>query len=350
MVGYAGLAEYPFSLVSNGSSNKKVAKAASAGGGSLSRRARSSSSSFNATIIGICIAGIALIVGSVIGRTVLESPPYSASSKKVKNALSELEKLQKVKKPDVKKLAAAQEKYNTLNSQTHLHSAYGIWNCDKYMAPFDASLLEDPLGVHAHEDGLIHIHPFVDRAAGSKARMQLFFDATKTSVTTKKITWPATSDGSKLSTLNVDKLKCNGKKAEIWLLYWEKATGTDVTKTPTKYLDDFGKIRLTGEGAYAFVFAPKGTNIATLPPSVAALAAPSDLAPPAASTAETTTGSTVVTPATTVAGSATTVAGSATTVAVTTTPTATTVAGSATTLPVTTTPTATTGVSTTVKK
>ena len=120
--------------MSNGSSNKKVAKAASAGGGSLSRRARSSSSSFNATIIGVCIAGIALVIGSVIGRTVLESPPYSATSKKVKSALTGLQKLQKQKNPNAKKLATALQKYNELNGQTHVHSAYGIWNCDKYVA------------------------------------------------------------------------------------------------------------------------------------------------------------------------------------------------------------------------
>jgi hypothetical protein len=317
VAGDAVRAEYPFSLVSNGSSNKKVAKAASAGGSNLSRRARSTSSSFNATIIGVCIAGIALIIGSVIGRTILESPPYAANSKKVKSALADLKKIQKASKPDAKKLEAATKKYNDLQSDTHVHSAYGIWNCDKYISPFDASQLPDTLGIHAHEDGLLHIHPFVSRAAGKKARLKLFFEATHMTMTDKKLSWIADTLGTKLNTLSVDKDKCGGKKAEIWLLYWENAIGKNVTKTPVKYLGDFGNLRLTGDSAYAFVFAPKGTKIPSMPPSVASLPAPADLnAGAAASTAtDSTTATTVVSPATTIAGSATTKAGSATTIA-----------------------------------
>ena len=325
--------------MSNGSSNKKVAKAASAGGGSLSRRARSSSSSFNATIIGVCIAGIALVVGSVIGRTVLESPPYSATSKKVKSALSDLQKLQKQKNPNAKKLATALQKYNELNGQTHVHSAYGIWNCDKYVAPFDASQLEDPLGVHAHDDGLLHIHPFTNRGAGKNARLNLFFDATKMTLTTKKLSWVADPTGAKLNTLEVNKNKCNGKKAEIWMLYWEKAVGKNVTKTPQKYLDDFGNVRLTGDSAFAFVFAPKGTKIPE-PPSTKAIETPGDVASPTGATPTNTvvevTPTTVPGAATTtVAGTVTTAVGAATTLA----KAATTVAGAATTTP----PSTTTG-------
>ncbi len=281
--------------MSNGSSNKKVAKAAGAGGGSLTRRAKSSSSSFNATIIGVCILGIALIVGSVIGRTILESPPYSAASKKVKAATEAYNKLQREKKPDAKKLAAAAQKANDLTSQTHVHSAYGIWNCDKYVAPFDSSTLGDTFGIHAHDDGLLHIHPFVNRAAGKKARMQLFFDATKMTMNEKKLSWIADTTGTKINTLDVSKTKCNGKKAEIWLLYWEKANGKDATKTATKYIKNFGTVRLTGDSAFAFIFAPKDTKI-TLPPSVGTLATPSDVTvPPSTATAGTeTTGSTVV--------------------------------------------------------
>ncbi len=310
--------------MSNGSSNKKVAKAASAGGGSLSRRARSSSSSFNVTVIGVCIAGIALVIGSVIGRTVLESPPYSQTSKKVKSALTDLQKLQKQKNPNAKKLAAALQKYNELNGQTHVHAAYGIWNCDKYVAPFDASQLDDPLGVHAHDDGLLHIHPITNRGAGKNARLNLFFDATKMTMTTKKMSWIADPTGTKLNTLQVNKDKCNGKKAEIWMLYWENAVGKNVTKTPQKYLGDFGNVRLTGDSAFAFVFAPKGTKIPE-PPSTKAIETPSDVASPAGATP---TDTIVETTPTTVPGAATTLTPAATTVA----GTATTVAAPATTL------------------
>ena len=256
------------------SGNKKVAKAASAGGGTA-RKARSQSATFNASVIGICIAGIALVVGSIIGRSVLETAPYAGStSKKVKAAQKEFQALTRAKKPDAKKVAAAEKKLNDLISDTHIHAAYGIYRCDTYEAPFDGGALADPLGIHAHEDGLIHTHPFGRKGAGKNARISKFFESTKMTMTTKKITWIKNTTGTAFNTLDVNKDKCGAKKdkkAVISVFYWR-----DAKASPVRYTGDFGSLKITKDSAFAFVFAPEGTKV-PIPPSDKALASPSDV-------------------------------------------------------------------------
>jgi hypothetical protein len=278
--------------VATSSGNKKVAKAASAGGGTA-RKARSQSSTFNASVIGICIAGIALVVGSIIGRTVLETAPYSGStSKKVKAAQKEFQALARAKKPDAKKVAAAEKKLNDLISDTHIHAAYGIYRCDTYEAPFDGGSLADPLGIHAHEDGLIHTHPFGRKASGNNARLSKFFESTKMTMSTKKISWIKNSTATSFNTLDVNKDKCGAKKdkkAVISVFYWR-----DAKASPVRYTGDFGSLKITKDSAYAFVFAPEGTKV-PIPPSEKALAAPSDVdAPTPTPTTDSTTKSVTV--------------------------------------------------------
>ena len=59
----------------------------------------------------------------------------------------------------------------------HWHAAYGIYVCGEYLPPIDGSGFPDPEGIHTHDDGLIHIHPFVPGAAGRKATLDRFLRA-----------------------------------------------------------------------------------------------------------------------------------------------------------------------------
>ena len=323
----------------------------------MSRRSRSTSWSFNGAVIGICVAGLALVVGSIIGRSSLFAAPYNAqTSQKYKNKLAsiqkELVKLEKAKTPDTKKIKAQAGLVNQLESDSHWHAAYGIYDCDAYLGAvvdnadgaktvkgsIDGTNFPDRAGIHAHDDGLIHIHPFLDRVAGKKARMGVFFDAVKMTMSDKKIVFPADATGVKTTTLDVDKTKCKGKAAEISILLWSSAKDTQ----PQRYTGDFRKVPLKESAAYAFVFAPKGT-VVPIPPSIAAVAAPADTLPTDTSATTTIPGqtsSTLVTtgstPVSVVVGASTTIAGSASTVAATPT-TATPTTGTPTTLAGTTT-------------
>ncbi len=294
-------------------------------------------------MIGIVIAGVALVVGSIIGRSSLFAAPYNAqTSQKYKNKLAslqkELVKLEKATKPDTKKVKAQTDLVNKLVSDSHWHAAYGIYDCDAYLGKvidnadgtktvqgsIDGTNFPDTAGIHAHDDGLIHIHPFLDRVAGKKARLGVFFDTVKMTMSDKKIVFPANSEGAKKTTLDVDKKKCKGKTAEISVLVWDTAKDAE----PQRYTGGFSKVPLKESAAYAFVFAPKGT-IVPIPGSIATLEKPADVVAPDGSTTTTIAGqtsSTIVTtgstPVSVIVGGSTTVPGASTTAAASTIPTA----------------------------
>ena len=56
----------------------------------------------------------------------------------------------------------------------HWHAAFAIYACGDFLA---AENPNDPLGIHTHGDGLIHIHPFEEEAAGENATLGVFLDA-----------------------------------------------------------------------------------------------------------------------------------------------------------------------------
>ena len=63
----------------------------------------------------------------------------------------------------------------------HWHAAYTFYECDEELPSFLGTA--DPDGIHSHQDGLIHIHPFNSSATGEDAQMSVFFEAMQVSVT-----------------------------------------------------------------------------------------------------------------------------------------------------------------------
>lgn len=311
--------------------NKKIAKAAKAGG-SRARSRTNISYNYWGSIAGICVLGITLVVGSIIGKSIAEAAPFSApSSKKLASANKELKNLEKAKKPDAKKIAAATVKRDAILSDTHWHSAYGVYKCDgylgkivsgKYAAEIDGTndqLYPDKVGIHAHDDGLIHIHPFVKSASGRKAQLGEFLGTVKAKITSKEISYPVV--GKSLS-FNVDKMTCgkDKKKPVVSVYVWR-----DIKKPGRveRYTSDFKRIPLLKNGAYAFAITAPGSKTPPVPPSEKSLEAPVDVPTATGSAAASTT---TVKPA---EGTATTKAPTAST-APTTAATATTAAPSTT--------------------
>ena len=263
--------------------NKKIAKAAKAGGSRARSRVNVSWSYWSA-VVGICVVGAALVVGSIIGKSIAETAPFAAStSEKVAKANKDVQRLLDQKKPDAKKLAAATKKRDDLLTDTHWHSAYGIYKCDtylgktvngKYVAEIDGTLLPDSAGIHAHDDGLIHIHPFLKRASGKKAQLNFFLDSVNTTISSKRISYPSTS--GKTETFDVDKMTCgkDKKKPEISVYLWRDIKNPGRVE---RYTSDFGRIPLVKDGAYAFAITAPGSKTPSVPPSEKALEAPADL-------------------------------------------------------------------------
>ena len=300
--------------------NKKIAKAAKAGG-SRARSRTNVSWSYWGSIVGICVLGLALVVGSIIGKSIAESAPYSApTSDKLSSANKNLQKLVRAKKPDTKKIAAATAKRDAILGDTHWHSAYGVYKCDaylgkivngKYVAEIDGTddtLYPDVVGIHAHDDGLIHIHPFLKRASGRKAQLGEFLDTVKAKITKKEISYQV---AGKVERFNVDKMTCgkDKKKPVVSVYLWR-----DIKKPSRveRYNADFGQIPLVKDGAYAFAITAPGSKNPPVPPSEKSLEAPSDL--PAAVPATIPEGGAPTTTVNTAEGATTTLKGAVTTV------------------------------------
>lgn len=162
----------------------------------------------------------------------------------------------------------------------HWHVAYGFYICDQYVGNLRGNLEEvgedgKPVskdfrivGVHSHEDGLIHFHPYSGLAAGEKANLGLFLSMYGIGMNDSQIDLPKYLGGMVLENLTVCKDAAgNDVDGELRVQYWSD------TKQPDNFVEhteNLGKVVLTEDmAAVAVVFAPAGKT-APLPPSVGA--------------------------------------------------------------------------------
>jgi FKBP-type peptidyl-prolyl cis-trans isomerase len=148
----------------------------------------------------------------------------------------------------------------------HWHMAWGVYVCDKFVKLPDPTG-NDPVGVHTHGDGLVHVHPFTEKAAGSNATMARFFETENIKVANNSI---------KLGTTTYFGGKdCAGKKTKLTVFRWKSRTA----KSPEVVAGDPSKIALVDQQMMVFALVPEGA-IVPAPPSKDELADPADLPPP----------------------------------------------------------------------
>jgi hypothetical protein len=140
-------------------------------------------------------------------------------------------------------------------------------------APKDAQQ-SDPLGIHSHGDGLIHIHPFTDSAAGRKATMGLFLNQVGISMTNDTLTLPSGATFTEGTT------KCEGgKDGLLQIAKWDHATDAAKGAKPnTIFTDGFDKIRLGADESFTIAFMPKDSTIPAKSDVADRIAKVSDLA------------------------------------------------------------------------
>ena len=212
-----------------------------------------------------------------------------------------------------------------VNTDSHWHAAFGIYICDTFQpkivgnkeesgvdAQGNTVLLNDDfriLGVHSHEDGVIHYHPYSTKSSGNRAKLGVFLDVYDIELTDTELVMPEDQGGESWST---EDTKCDGKDTDLVTRVWD-----DFSK-PEVYHDvvtDLNNIRITNDGmVFVVAFVPKGTDIpqpdwaAQLPTLGAADGG--NVAPPTTIVGETTTSTT---PARTTAGATTTTPATTTT-------------------------------------
>jgi hypothetical protein len=123
--------------------------------------------------------------------------------------------------------------------QDHWHAAYGIYVCDRFLPPIQNP--RDPRGIHTHNDGLIHIHPFSSSAGGRNATLGVFADAVDLELSSDRLEVP----GQGSFTEGED--DCGGEPAEV------------VVKVDDRIVrDDFRGIRLRDRQSITIAFVPPG--------------------------------------------------------------------------------------------
>jgi hypothetical protein len=157
-------------------------------------------------------------------------------------------------------------------SGDHWHAAYGIYVCDKFLAPqvdLDPDPAKDVLGIHTHGDGLIHIHPYKASSSGENARLKVWG---------KDVGIEFSNDGWKMpdgTEYRNGSAKCGDQPAKTAIYKWkadDPSAGVEVFES------NYGDINFTEDrDIYTFAVLPQDWPADKLPPqpeSVSALANP----------------------------------------------------------------------------
>ncbi len=159
-------------------------------------------------------------------------------------------------------------------NQDHWHAAFGIDICGEFQ-PNPSDDGPDTAGIHTHQDGLIHIHPWLTASSGDNATFGVFAKQIGLEVGDGEFTLP---DGTTYK--NGDDCEDeDGKKVpgQVMLYVWPpQATESTEPKIITENINET-RFRKDGE-AYVLAFQPEGAE-PKLPPSMSELAAPSDMEP-----------------------------------------------------------------------
>jgi hypothetical protein len=175
----------------------------------------------------------------------------------------------------------------------HWHSAIAFDICGT-VAPNIPDNGQDPLGIHTHGDGIVHIHPFSAQSAGKKATLRIFFDTVGATVTSNEIKLP-NSAAHKVGQ------KCGDQTATIVTKIWDTRAAGD---TGHIYTGDPRDIHPKNNMLITIAFIPSSEESSIpKPPSEPTLDNLSDVGANATSTTtvpgETTTTPSTSTPSTT---------------------------------------------------
>ena len=192
------------------SSTKKVAKVARTSGGPAKERARLG---FPAAVFAICLVGTLLVAWARTDRNsaTAESPQMT----------------------------------------DHWHAAYGIFVCDTFL-PGLTDVSEDTTGIHTHDDGIVHVHPFSNAATGARATWSKFGEVTG-------ITFDGTSFTLADGTTYADGYDCDGEPATVVMYQWP---ADDPDAAPVIHTSDLGDVRFSEDRlAFTLAVVPEGTEV-----------------------------------------------------------------------------------------
>jgi hypothetical protein len=148
----------------------------------------------------------------------------------------------------------------------HWHSAFGIYVCDRFLPdPVD---VQDRTGIHTHNDGIIHIHPFSRRSGGENATFDAFADSVDMSFGGGSFVFEGRTYD--------DTTSCDGVPATVVLYEWH---ADDLGAEPIVHRGPLGEVRFTADRqAFTLAIVADGAPVPR-PPSVPTLDRLADIQP-----------------------------------------------------------------------
>ncbi len=158
----------------------------------------------------------------------------------------------------------------------HWHAAYGFYICDTWYE-LQGDLEERnsqgqftntaflQTGIHSHNDGVIHWHPFTSRAVGKNAVLGVFLDAYGVELTNDRLKFPPEQSQIGFTDEYVEgETQCNGEDAELSVKAWGSFTDTD---SGTRYIANMDRVHLDNDGmVFAIYFTADGAE-QVMPPN-----------------------------------------------------------------------------------
>ncbi len=170
-------------------------------------------------------------------------------------------------------------------NQDHWHAAFGIYVCDTFL-PDLPDVGPDALGIHTHQDGLVHIHPFVDSAAGENATLGVLTDQIGVTLFVGHFAlpedpnWTGSMDGNETwtgATEWTDGDECPQGPGKVRLFVWPP--GAQEGDEPEVVDAALARTRFAEDGQrFVLAFVPDGV-VPPQPPSTPLLADPGDVHP-----------------------------------------------------------------------
>lgn len=170
-------------------------------------------------------------------------------------------------------------------NEDHWHSPYAVWDCVNggtaenpvFEPVFQSS--RDEEGIHSHQDGVIHIHPFFDRTAGRNAQVRAFMREMGAAISEESIEMPdgrilgieterTVVDEEGNAVLDEDgdvqteivPVECDGEPVIIQVARWRRSS--QLSRDPVIYTEDLEDVRfLADQEAFVFARAPEGADI-----------------------------------------------------------------------------------------